>query len=73
MRAHFIGHLLGFADLYNESQTTTDLPYSLMGGWYYDTAASLLDPFSRVAIGWAIGDRYEAEIAQRRAEDAAYR
>jgi M6 family metalloprotease-like protein len=50
---HEFGHLLGFADLYNESQTTTDIPYSLMGGWYYDTAASLLDPFSRVAIGWA--------------------
>ncbi len=50
---HEFGHLLGFADLYDESQSTTDLPYSLMGGWYYDTAASLLDPFSRVAIGWA--------------------
>jgi hypothetical protein len=24
-----------------------------MGGWYYDEPASLLDPFSRVAIGWA--------------------
>jgi M6 family metalloprotease-like protein len=50
---HEFGHLLGFADLYNESQTTTDLPYSLMGGWYYNTPASLLDPFSRVAVGWA--------------------
>ena len=50
---HEFGHLLGFADLYNEAGTTTDLPYSLMGGWYYDSAASLLDPFSRVAIGWA--------------------
>jgi M6 family metalloprotease-like protein/uncharacterized protein (TIGR03382 family) len=51
--AHEFGHLLGFADLYNESGTTADLPYSLMGGWYYDTPASLIDPFSRVAIGWA--------------------
>ena len=50
---HEFGHLLGFADLYNESGTTADLPYSLMGGWYYDEPASLLDPFSRVAIGWA--------------------
>jgi M6 family metalloprotease-like protein len=50
---HEFGHLLGFADLYNESQTTADLPYTVMGGWYYDTPASLLDPFSRLAIGWA--------------------
>lgn len=50
---HEFGHLLGFADLYNEAGTTTDLPYTLMGGWFYDSAASLLDPFSRVAIGWA--------------------
>ena len=50
---HEFGHLLGFADLYNEAGTTTDLPYSLMGGWYYEDAASLLDPFSRLAIGWA--------------------
>jgi M6 family metalloprotease-like protein/MYXO-CTERM domain-containing protein len=50
---HEFGHLLGFADLYNESGSTTDLPYTLMGGWFYDTPASLLDAFSRVAIGWA--------------------
>ncbi|MBM4281580.1 MAG: hypothetical protein FJ137_12745 [Deltaproteobacteria bacterium] len=50
---HEFGHLLGFADLYNESGAATDLPYSVMGGWYYDTAAPLLDPFSRVAVGWA--------------------
>jgi M6 family metalloprotease-like protein/uncharacterized protein (TIGR03382 family) len=50
---HEFGHLLGFADLYNEAGTTTDLPYTVMGGWYYDTPAVLLDPFSRLAIGWA--------------------
>jgi M6 family metalloprotease-like protein len=50
---HEFGHLLGFADLYDEKGATTDLPYTLMGGWYYDEPASLLDPFSRVAIGWA--------------------
>jgi hypothetical protein len=50
---HEFGHLLGFADLYNESGSTTDMPWSLMGGWFYSTPASLLDPFSRLAIGWA--------------------
>jgi M6 family metalloprotease-like protein/uncharacterized protein (TIGR03382 family) len=50
---HEFGHLLGFADLYNEAGTTTDLPYTVMGGWYYDTPAVLLDPFSRLVIGWA--------------------
>ena len=50
---HEFGHLLGFCDLYNEAGTTTDLPWTLMGGWYYSTPASLLDPFSRLAIGWA--------------------
>jgi len=50
---HEFGHLLGFCDLYNEAGTTTDLPYTVMGGWFYGTPASLLDPFSRLAIGWA--------------------
>jgi M6 family metalloprotease-like protein/uncharacterized protein (TIGR03382 family) len=50
---HEFGHLLGFCDLYNEAGTTTDLPWTVMGGWFYSTPASLLDPFSRVAIGWA--------------------
>lgn len=49
---HEFGHLLGFCDLYNEARTTTDLPYTVMGGWYYDSPAVLLDPFSRLAIGW---------------------
>ena len=50
---HEFGHLLGFADLYNERQSTTDLPYSVMGGWQYQSAAPLHDPFSRGMIGWA--------------------
>ena len=50
---HEFGHLLGFCDLYNESGAATDLPYTVMGGWYYADAAALLDPFSRIAIGWA--------------------
>ena len=49
---HEFGHLLGFADLYNEAGTTTDLPWTYMGGWFYADAPSLLDPFSRLAIGW---------------------
>jgi M6 family metalloprotease-like protein len=50
---HELGHLLGFADLYNESGTTNDMPYTLMGGWFYSDPASLLDAYSRMAIGWA--------------------
>jgi M6 family metalloprotease-like protein/uncharacterized protein (TIGR03382 family) len=50
---HEFGHLLGFCDLYNEAGTTTDLPYTVMGGWYYDAPAVLPDAFSRLAIGWA--------------------
>ncbi len=50
---HEFGHSLGFADLYNERGTTTDMPYTVMGGWYYDNAAPSLDPFSRAAIGFA--------------------
>ena len=50
---HEHGHLLGFCDLYDESGQTTDLPYTTMGGWFYATPPSLLDPFSRAAIGWA--------------------
>jgi hypothetical protein len=50
---HEVGHLLGFADLYNETQTTTDMPFSVMGGWSYTNAAPLLDPYSRMAAGWA--------------------
>lgn len=50
---HEHGHLLGFADLYNEVGSTIDLPYSLMGGWDYTSPPPLLDPFSRARIGWA--------------------
>ncbi|MBI5497868.1 MAG: hypothetical protein HY904_22865 [Deltaproteobacteria bacterium] len=50
---HEYGHVLGLADLYNESGSTTDMPYSVMGDWGYDVAASLPDPFSRVVLGWA--------------------
>lgn len=50
---HEFGHLLGFADLYDESGVTTDLPYSFMGGWRYDASAPMPDAFSRYVIGWA--------------------
>lgn len=49
---HEFGHLLGYADLYDESGQTTDMPYTLMGGWYYADPGSLLDPFSRIAAGF---------------------
>lgn len=50
---HEFGHLLGFADLYDESGQTTDMPYSFMGGWYYDDMPDMPDAFSRYVIGWA--------------------
>lgn len=49
---HEFGHLLGYVDLYDESGQTTDMPYTLMGGWYYADPGSLLDPFSRIAAGF---------------------
>jgi M6 family metalloprotease-like protein len=50
---HEFGHLLGWCDLYNENQTSTDMPYTLMGGWYYDTSGSYVDGFSRMAAAFA--------------------
>ncbi len=50
---HEFGHLLGWCDLYNESGTTADMPYTLMGGWYYQDPGSLPDGFSRMAAGFA--------------------
>lgn len=49
---HEFGHLLGWADLYNEDGTSTDMPYSLMGGWAYRDPGSLPDAFSRIAAGF---------------------
>jgi len=50
---HEFGHLLGFADLYDEDNQSTDLPYSFMGGWNYDAQPQLPSAFSRYVIGWA--------------------
>ncbi|MEM6731243.1 MAG: hypothetical protein AAF658_06785, partial [Myxococcota bacterium] len=50
---HEYGHLLGFADLYDESFQTTDLPYSFMGGWNYDDRPDMPAGPSRIDIGWA--------------------
>ncbi len=53
MAIHEYGHLLGFADLYDEWRVTEGLPYSAMGSWKYDArAVPLLDAFSRMQIGW---------------------
>ncbi|MEO0812988.1 MAG: hypothetical protein AAFY60_09000, partial [Myxococcota bacterium] len=49
---HEFGHLLGFVDLYDESNSSTDLPYSVMGGWNYDAQPDLLAGPSRYLIGW---------------------
>lgn len=53
LSVHEFAHLLGFADLYDETGQTTDMPFTVMGGWYYGTPAPLLDPYSRLAIGFA--------------------
>ncbi len=50
---HEFGHLLGWCDLYNEAGTTTDMPYTLMGGWSYQDPGSLPDAYSRAAAGFA--------------------
>jgi hypothetical protein len=50
---HEFGHLMGWADLYNEDGTTTDMPYTLMGGWFYRDPGSLPDAFSRMAAGFS--------------------
>ena len=51
--AHEFGHLLGWCDLYNDKGTTSDMPYTLMGGWYYQDPGSLVDGYSRMAAGYA--------------------
>jgi M6 family metalloprotease-like protein len=50
---HEFGHLLGWADLYDESGQTKGLQYSHMGSWGYDEPAPALDAFSRIAAGWS--------------------
>ena len=50
---HEYGHLLGFADLYDELRTTKGYQYSYMGSWQYDSDPPALDGFSRIAAGWA--------------------
>lgn len=49
---HEFGHLLGLADLYDESNATTDLPYSFMGGWRYDAQPDMPCGPSRYLLGW---------------------
>ena len=50
---HEFGHLMGWADLYNEAGTSTDMPYTLMGGWFYQDPGSLPDAYSRMAAGFS--------------------
>ena len=49
---HEFGHLLGWADLYDESGQTQGLQYSVMGAWGYETDPPALDAFSRSVAGW---------------------
>ena len=54
MSVHEFGHLLGFADLYDEWRRTYGLVLSPMGTWGYSTGdVPLLDAFSKMRIGWA--------------------
>ncbi|MEL6179571.1 MAG: hypothetical protein AAFS10_11495, partial [Myxococcota bacterium] len=50
---HEFGHLLGWADLYDESGRSKGLQYSFMGSWNYTEAVHGLDAYSRIAVGWA--------------------
>lgn len=49
---HEFGHLLGWADLYDESGATHGLQYSHMGSWHYVEPPPALDAFSRMVAGW---------------------
>jgi M6 family metalloprotease-like protein len=49
---HEFGHLVGWADLYDESDQTQGLQYSSMGAWLYETNPPALDAFSRTVAGW---------------------
>ncbi len=49
---HEFGHLLGWADLYDESGQTQGYQYSAMGEWLYETDPPAMDAFSRAAAGW---------------------
>lgn len=54
--AHEFGHLLGFADMYDEDGTSAGLTYTLMGGGRNYTGAtrvSALNAYDRLRIGWA--------------------
>lgn len=59
MSLHEFGHLLGFADLYDEWKRSFGLSFSLMGGWRYDDTTPLPDAFSRMRIGWAQVEQVE--------------
>jgi M6 family metalloprotease-like protein len=49
---HEYGHLLGFADLYDELRTTKGYQYSHMGSWQYNSDPP---PWTRSAASWLAG------------------
>lgn len=49
---HEFGHLLGWADLYDETGVTRGYQYSHMGSWGYSTPPPAPDGFSRMVAGW---------------------
>jgi len=53
MSLHEYGHLIGFADLYDEWRITYGLQFSPMGSWHYDRWVPALDAPSRYLAGWA--------------------
>lgn len=58
MSIHEYGHLLGFADLYDEWKRTAGLQLSAMGNWKYRSdSVPMLDAFSKMQIGWAEMER----------------
>ncbi len=53
---HEFGHLLGWADMYDEDSSSAGLTYTLMGGsrnYEGEGCTSLINAYDRVRIGWA--------------------
>ncbi len=53
---HEFGHLLGWADMYDEDKSSAGLTYTLMGGsrnYNEPDRTSLINAYDRLRIGWA--------------------
>ncbi len=53
---HEFGHLLGWADMYDEDKSSAGLTYTLMGNsrnYNEDERTSLINAYDRMRIGWA--------------------